>query len=173
MKGGRFFGGGRRLRTLRKPFCRSSLPSLEGVYVWISRVEGDAAREGLDRDRVKAEVECRLVAAGIPVLHQNKRGGAPATPCLGVQLHLRKADVIPACYFFSVEVFFIQTTSEDDPADRSLRMTWCKEAIGDVPTTPQGPDWSGVYAHIGSLVEAFISNYLSVNSRANPALLIN
>jgi hypothetical protein len=147
---------------------------MEGVYVWVSHIEADAARDGLDRDKVKAEVEWRLATAGIPVCYQQEEFGTLASPCLGVLLHLRKADVVPSFYIFSIEVFFVQAiASQDDPSTSTMQMTWCKEAIGDARKTPQGSDWSCVYNHISSLVDAFIHNYRRVNPQATPALLIN
>ncbi len=174
MKDDRFFGRGRRLRPLRKPLNRSSRSSLEGVYVWVSHVEEEAARDGLDRDRVRDEVEWRLATAGIPVCYQQEGFGTPATPCLGVLLHLRKADVIPSFYTFSVEVFFIQgISSQDHSSTPTMQMIWCKEAIGDARKSSQGSDWSCLYNHIGSLVDAFIQNYRMSNPQATPAQLIN
>jgi hypothetical protein len=171
----RFFTGGQGLRALSKPLRRSSPPAPDGIHVWVSHIDGEAVRDGLDGNRVKAEVEWRLAAAGIPVRHQQAGPGkTPAAPCLGVLLNLRQADVVPSCYIFSVEVFCVQTnSSDDDHSTRNLHMSWCQEAIGDARKTPQGPDWSSVYAQIGFLVEAFIASYLTANPQAKPALLIN
>ena len=174
MEDDRYYTGGQRLRAPRKPWRRSSPRSLEGVSVWVSRIEGEAARDGLDGDRVMAEVQWRLAAAGIPVFQHQEGGVHPVAPCLGVLLHLRKADVIPAFYTFSVEVFFVQAISaEGDPSTRTMQMTWCKETIGEVRRTSQGSDWSCVYDHIGALVDAFSVSYLRDNPRSKPSLLIN
>lgn len=175
MKSDRFFARGQRLRTLGKSICRSFRHAPEGVHVWISRIEGEAARDGLDRDRVKAEVEWRLAAAGIPVVHhQEQAGKAPVAPCLGVLLHLRQADVMPSYYVFSIEVFFVQAeTSKSDILPTNMHMTWCREAIGDVQKAGQEADWSAVFTRLGSLVEAFIAHYWMVNPQAKAPLLIN
>ena len=175
MKDDRFFAGGQPRRTFSKSIRRSSLHFMEGVHVWISRIEEEAARDGLDRERLKAEVEWRLASAGIPVVHHPEQPGkTPPAPCLGVLLHLRQADVMPSFYVFSIEVFFVQTiTSKDDSIQRNMNMTWCREALGDVQKSGQGADWSPVFTRLGSLVDAFIANYWMVDPQAKTSLLIN
>lgn len=174
MKDNPFFAGAGWLSALSKPRRRSPLPSVEGLSVWVSHIEGVAQQDGLNRDRVKAEVEWRLAKAGIPVSYQQSRSSVPAFPCLGVVLHLRRADVSPPFYTFSVEVFFVQSQpSEGHPDTRSMQMTWCKEAIGDVHVDSQGVDWSGVLGQVGCLVEAFTRDYQVVHPPVRRSFLIN
>ncbi|MDI6852895.1 MAG: hypothetical protein QME75_04730 [Deltaproteobacteria bacterium] len=173
MKDNRFSARDQRWRQLSN--CRrSSLHSLRGLHVWISGIEEEAAREGLDRERMKAEVEWRLAAAGIPVLHHQERAvKTPAVPCLGILIHLRQADVSPPFFIFSIEMFFIHTITSGEPFPQDMNMAWCQEAIGDVQKTSQGADWGSFYNCLGKLVDAFIADYLLVNHRAKASMLIN
>jgi hypothetical protein len=174
MKENRFSARDQRWRQLGKSGRRSSLHFLRGLHVWISGIDEEAARDGLDRDRVKAEVEWRLAAAGIPVLHHQERAGkAPAVPCLGVLLHLRQADVSPPYFIFSIEMFFVQAINSGEPFPQNMNMSWCQEAIGDVQKTAQGADWSSFFTCLGNLVDSFVTDYLLVNHRAKASLQIN
>jgi hypothetical protein len=174
VKDNRFSARDQRWRQLSKSGRRSSLHFLKGLHVWISGIEEEAAQDGLDRDRVKAEVEWRLAAAGIPVLHhQDRSGKAPAVPCLGVLIHLRQADVSPPYFIFSIEIFFVKTITSSDPFPKDMNMAWCQEAIGDVQKTAQGADWGSFYNCLGKLVDAFVADYLLINHRAKASLLIN
>jgi hypothetical protein len=169
-----FFAGGRWLSALRKPWRRAPVPAPEGLQVWVSHLEEEARQDGLDRNRLKAEVEWRLAMAGIPVFYQRAGSGVPTFPCLGVLLHLRKADVNPPFYTFSVEVFFVQShSSEEHPATRSMQMTWCQETIGDISVTSQGADWSGLLGQVGHMVEAFIRDYQAVHPPSRRSFMIN
>ncbi len=164
----------RRVSNWKRHRRRPLWASPEGIHVWVSCLEEDTAGLGLDRDWIKAEVEGRLAAAGIPVLPQPAGATVPAAPCLGVLLNLRKAGVLPSFYLFSIEVFFIQASfTEYCLSGSALQMTWCREAIGEAPETPQGPDWSGFFTQMGVLVEAFIRDYLTANPPAKAAYTIN
>lgn len=174
MRNGRFSLKNRRAKhwgSLSQPSTRS-FPA--GVYVWVSHLEAEAGGFGLDRDWLKAEVERWLAAAGIPVLYKPADPQAPGAPCLGVLINLRKTVGVPLSYLFSLEVFFIQVASiEEHPCSNTLRMTWCREAVGDVPETPQGPDWSRLVTQLGLLVEAFTRDYLAADYPTRAANLIN
>ncbi len=150
------------------------MPSLEGLHVWVSHLEEEARQDGLDQNRLKAEVEWRLAMAGIPVCHQKAGSRIPSLPCLGVLLNLRKAKVNPPFYTFSVEVFFVRSHfSEEQPPIHSMHMTWCREAIGDAKITSQGADWSGLLGQVGSMVDTFIRDYQAVHPFSRRSFLIN
>lgn len=169
-----FFAGGKWLSAVKKPWSRASLPSLEGLHVWVSLLEEEARQDGLDRNRLKAEVEWRLAMAGIPVCHRKAGSRVPPFPCLGVLLSLRKAYATPPFYTFSVEVFFVQShCSEEQPATHCMQMTWCQEAIGDAPVTSQGADWSGLLGQVSYMVDAFIRDYQAVHPPCRRSFLIN
>ncbi|MBW1990849.1 MAG: hypothetical protein JRI59_01720, partial [Deltaproteobacteria bacterium] len=161
VKDDRFFPGGQKAGASRTGWRLFASPVPDGVHVWVSHIDDEAAQDGLDILQLQAQVEWRLAAAGIPVRHQEESPDRPqAAPCLGVLLHLRRTAAAPSDYIFSVEVFFVRAIiQEDEPATRGLHLSWCQEALGSVPMTPQGPDWSAVFSHVHLLVEDFISSF--------------
>jgi hypothetical protein len=169
-----FFASGKGLGTFRKSWHRTLSPSRKGIQVWVSHIDEEAGQDGLDRDRVKAEVEWRLAMAGIPVFYEQSDPGVPACPCLGVILNVRKAEVSPPCYTFSVEVFFLQgPLPEEQPDHHHMQMTWCKETIGDTGVVSQGVDWSGLLAKVNQMVETFIRDYQAAHPPFRQPLMVN
>jgi hypothetical protein len=87
---------------------------------------------------------------------------------------LRKVDVAPPFYTFSVEVFFVRSHSSGEPTGaNSLKMTWCREAVGDMSVTSQGADWSGLLSQISHLVETFIRDYQAIYTASPRSFVIN
>jgi hypothetical protein len=134
-----------------------------GIHVWISQVDASLTADGLDRDRLWLEVQERLAQAGLPVLNQQSWQQTPVYPCLGVLIHADRAQVSPPFYVFSVEVFFVQKiTLAGSPSANAMRMTWCREAIGDARGDAPGFDWSVLYNTVGSLVGQFLQESLEL-----------
>lgn len=141
-----------------------TLSGFPGIYVWVSQVDGDIASDGLDRERLWVEVQKRLTWAGLPVPNQKSWQQTPLFPCLGVIVHADRAQVTPPFYVFSVELFFVQKiNSADTPAASSMRMVWCREAIGDARHKGAEFDWSNLYSTVSSLVDQFMQEYLGLS----------
>jgi hypothetical protein len=140
-----------------------TLTGFPGIYVWVSQVDPAIAADGLDRERLWFEVQKRLTWAGLPVPNQKSWQQTPLFPCLGVIIHADQAQVTPPFYVFSVELFFVQKiNSADTPAASSMRMVWCREAIGDARHKSAGFDWSNLYSTLSSLVDQFLQEYLGL-----------
>lgn len=169
-----FFAGGGWIGPRGQAWRRSAFSSQESLHVWVSPIEAEARQDGLDRQRLKAEVEWQLARAGLPVSHQPADSEVPVPPCLGVILHLRKADVTPPSYTYSIEVFFVQGHTPGEPAVAPhIDMTWCREAIGDIAVTSQGADWSGLCDQVSRMVDSFIRDYLARHPAFRRSFLVN
>jgi hypothetical protein len=144
-----------------------------GVHVWISQIDPALEADGLDRELLWSRVQKKLAQAGLPVPKQHNWQQIPQFPCLGVLLHADRAQVTPPFYVFSVEVFYVQKiTLAGVPSANAMRMTWCREAIGDARRDGRGFDWSVLYNIVSSLVTQFLSESLGVNFEA-PAEVCN
>jgi hypothetical protein len=140
-----------------------TLRGFSGINVWISQVDAALTADGLDRERLWLEVQKRLVRAGLPVPTQQSWQQAPVFPCLGVLIHADRAQVSPPFYVFSVEVFFVQKiTLAGSPSANAMRMTWCREAIGDARGDALGFDWSVLYNTVGPMVDQFLQESLGL-----------
>jgi hypothetical protein len=151
-----------------------TLTGFPGIYVWVSQVDAAIAADGLDRERLWFEVQKRLSWAGLPVPDQKNWQQTPLFPCLGVIVHADRAQVSPPFYVFSVELFFVQKiNSTDTPAASSMRMVWCREAIGDARHKSTEFDWSNLYSTVNSLVDQFLQEYLGLSVPESPAMVCN
>ena len=151
-----------------------TLKGFPGIHVWVSQVDATLTADGLDRERLWLEVQTRLVQSGLPVPNQQGWQQTPLFPCLGVLIHADRAQVSPPFYVFSVEVFFVQKiTLAGSPSANAMRMTWCREAIGDAHGDGTGFDWSVLYSTVGSLVDQFLQESLGLPVSDTPAQVCN
>lgn len=164
----------RQRRSEGKNLLPGTLTGFPDIHVWISQVDQDIVTDGLDREHLWFGIQKRLHWAGLPVSTQTDWQQTPLFPCLGVLVHADRAQVTPPFYIFSVEVFFVQNiNSGDTPTASSMRMTWCREAIGDVRYKSSGFDWSNLYSMVNSLVEQFLQESLGLSVPEAPALVCN
>jgi hypothetical protein len=151
-----------------------TLRGFPGINVWVSQMDATLTADGLDRENLWLEVQKRLVLAGLPVLNQQSWQQTPLFPCLGVLIHADRAQVSPPFYVFSVEVFFVQKiTLAGSPSANAMRMTWCREAIGDARWDDPGFDWSVLYKTVGSLVDQFLQESLGLPVTESSAQVCN
>jgi hypothetical protein len=151
-----------------------TLSGFPGIHVWVSQVDAALAADGVDRERLWLEVHQRLAQAGLPVPNQQSWQQTPLFPCLGVLIHADQAQVSPPFYVFSIEVFFVQKiTLAGSPSANAMRMTWCREAVGDAHGAAAGFDWSALYRTVGSLVDQFLRESLGLPVSETPALVCN
>ncbi len=141
-----------------------TLAELQGVHVWVSQVDAALTADGLDRERLWLEVHKQILGAGLPAPDRSWQQ-TPLFPCLGVLIHADQAQVTPPFYVFSVEVFYVQqNTMTGNPAANAMRMTWCREAIGDARHSLRGYDWSNLYSTVSFLVGQFLEEYLGAKA---------
>lgn len=146
-----------------------TLAEVQGLHVWISQVDPSLIADGLDRERLWEEVGRRLEKAGLPVPKHQPWQQTPRFPCLGVLVHADLAQVTPPFYVFSVEVFFVQKLLiRGTPPANSMRMAWCREAIGEVSSSPQGFDWTNLYNTVGTLIDQILVEYLDLKLPGSP-----
>jgi hypothetical protein len=151
-----------------------TMAGFPGIHVWVSQVDASLTADGLDRERLYLEVQKRVLRAGLPVPNNQGWQQTPLFPCLGVLVHADRAQVSPAFYVFSVEVFFVQKiTLTGTPAANAMRMKWCREAIGDVRDDARGFDWSNLYSTVGSLVDQFLEESLGLVVSEIPSRVCN
>jgi hypothetical protein len=151
-----------------------TLRGFPGIHAWVSQVDAALTADGLDRERLWLEVQDRLAQAGLPVPNQQSWQQTPLFPCLGVLIHADRAQVSPPFYVFSVEVFFVQKiTLAGGASANAMRMTWCREAIGDVHGDATGFDWSALYNTVGSLVDQFLEESLGLPVPESPSQVCN
>jgi hypothetical protein len=129
---------------------------MPGINVWVAPVEQEIAEPGLDLEQIRLEVERRLVCAGLPVIQHLGGDQAPKFPCLGVMFHFFQPQEEPYLYIFSIEMCFIQRiTLKGPPATEAMRMSWCREATGEITRNGQDLDWANLYHSLGFLVDSF------------------
>ncbi len=151
-----------------------TLGGFPGIHVWVSQVDASLTADGLDRERLWFEVHNRLAQTGLPVPNQQNWQQTPLFPCLGVLIHADRAQVAPPFYVFSVEVFFVQKiTLAGSPSANAMRMTWCREAIGDAHRDGKGFDWRALYNTVGSLVDQFLQESLGLPIPENTTQVCN
>jgi hypothetical protein len=151
-----------------------TMTGFPGIYVWVSQFDAAIEEDGLDRERLWFEVQKRLTWAGLPVPNQENWQQTPPFPCLGVIVHADRAQVTPPFYVFSVELFFVQKiNSADTPASSSMRLVWCREAIGDARHKSAEFDWSNLYSTVSSLVDQFLQEYLGLAIPEVSAMVCN
>jgi hypothetical protein len=164
----------RKKRGEAKRLIPATSGGFPGIHVWVSQVDAALDADGLDREHLWLNVQKRLAQAGLPVPNQQHWQQAPLFPCLGVLVHADRAQVSPPFYVFSVEVFFVQKiTLAGTPSANAMRMTWCREAIGDARGDDRGFDWSVLYGTVGSLVDQFLQESLGLTVPETPARVCN
>jgi hypothetical protein len=157
-----------------KRLIPETLRGFPGIHAWVSQVDAALTADGLDREHLWLEVQKRLALAGLPVPNQQSWQQTPLFPCLGVLIHADRAQVSPPFYVFSIEVFFVQKiTLAGNTSANAMRMTWCREAIGDARWDDPGFDWSVLYNTVGSLVNQFLQESLGLPVPENSTRVCN
>jgi hypothetical protein len=151
-----------------------TLASFPGIHVWVSQLDASVVADGLDREFLWSLVQKKLARAGLPVPNQRNWQQVPQFPCLGVLVHADRAQVSPPFYVFSIEVFYVQKiTLSGAPSANAMRMTWCREAIGDARREGRGFDWAVLYNTVASLVDQFLQESLGLSLSEKPARVCN
>lgn len=140
-------------------FTRHTLNGLEGVAVVVETVKSDAEADGLDMGDIQADVELKLVQAGIRVLHHDEWMKTPGHPWLYVSVNTMK---YLASYFFSIDVQLKQDVSlPRDPSILTSSATWEVGSIGFA--APQSfPE--KIRESVSVYVNQFIGDFLAANA---------
>lgn len=85
------------------PFSRSSLKDLQGVEVYVEKVNSDLERDGLTRDQIHTDVVLSLQKAGIEVFSVDESHRLPGAPYLRVTVDAIK-DRQTKLYSYSLDV---------------------------------------------------------------------
>ncbi len=173
MKKVRQIPAGWRLKAIQELRAPKGRGARLGLQVWISHLDAEVERQGLSRERLKAEVEIRLSLAGLPLCDSPPGGWWSGIPCLGVILHVQP-DPGAVAWPFSLELFYVENQAAGVGAPGpTLHLHWCREAIGEVLYPGCAADWSPVYDRLAHLLEEFIQDYRTLYPSTASACLVS
>jgi hypothetical protein len=139
-------------------YTRETLRGLPGVLVVIENIKDDAESAGLTVPDLQADVELKLVRAGIRVLAHEEWRNTPGRPWLYVSVNTIKH---LGSYFFSIDVQLKQDVSlPRQPSIVTSSATWEVGSIGYVQTENLPPK---IRDSVGGYLDNFISDYQTVN----------
>jgi hypothetical protein len=140
--------------------ARESLKGLTGFTVLVADV-GSKKTAGLEADKIKANVEAKLKAAGIKVLSADEAAKAPGNPHLAVNLDSITARDNTVSFELIVEVLQGCTLARDANMKVPACSTWSKGRVGransDIPAF--------ISQQISSEVDFFLKAYAEVNPK--------
>jgi alkanesulfonate monooxygenase SsuD/methylene tetrahydromethanopterin reductase-like flavin-dependent oxidoreductase (luciferase family) len=147
--------------ALDTPNERVTLAGLTGVHVVVNEMSAEAAREGLTRSSLQAEVESRLRRGGLRVLTAAEALTSVGRPTLELRVTLIPAGEVPQLYVYSVDLALRQQIrlTRDRSVD-SFAITWSEtRQVGVVGATRLAVVRDAVRAK----VEEFITAWQTVN----------
>jgi hypothetical protein len=142
---------------------RRSLRALQGVGVYIEKVDPVIEQAGLTRQQLHTDVELRLRKANIPIVPKEHER-IPGNPYLAVTLGTRLSP--PSRILYSVEVELYQMVSLETDGFKIRVPTWYERISGIVGH--DYPPISTIRDVIGNFVDKFVNAYLSVHPSINP-----
>lgn len=147
--------------ALDTPNERVTLAGLTGVHVVVNEMSAEAAREGLTRSSLQAEVESQLRRGGLRVLTAAEALTSVGRPTLELRVTLIPAGEVPQLYVYSVDLALRQQIrlTRDRSVD-SFAITWSEtRQVGVVGATRLAVVRDAVRAK----VEKFITAWQTVN----------
>lgn len=141
-----------------------SLRGLGGVMVIVERLHEDAAKIGLDRETLDAEVRGRLQKAGIQILSAEEREKSDRRPYLYINCNVMHLEQVGAASFsLDIEVHQRVTLANGDNAQA---LTWAKSYLG-----VQSEDRAAAQIRhvLGGYIDQFIADYQKANDAGRPA----
>lgn len=147
--------------ALDTPNERVTLAGLTGVHVVVNELSAEAAREGLTRSSLQAELESRLRQAGLRVLSANEALTSVGRPTLELRVNLIRSGEAPQIYIYSVDLALRQHIRlTRDRTVESYAITWSDTRhVGVVGATRL----SVVRDAARAKVEEFITAWQTVN----------
>jgi len=139
-------------------YTRETLRGLQGVAVVVETLKSDAEADGLNAGDLQADVESKLIEAGISVLPHEQWRQTAGHPWLYVSVNTIK---YLASYFFSIDVQLKQDVSlPRDPSILTSSATWELGSIGFA--VPQSfPD--KIRESVNTYISRFIADFSAVN----------
>lgn len=117
--------GGLPAPALDTPNERVTLSGLTGVHVVVNEMSAEAAREGLTRSSLQAELEDRLRQAGLRVLTATEALASVGRPTLELRVNLLPSGEAPQLYVYSVDLALRQHIRlTRDRTVESYAITW-------------------------------------------------
>lgn len=140
-----------------------SLQGLRGVMVIVERLHADAARIGLDRETLDAEVRARLQKAGITILSADERMADDRRPYLYINCNVMDLDQAGAVAF-SLDIEAHQRVTLEN-GEKAQALTWAKSYLG-----VQSHERAAAHIRhvLGGYVDQFIADYQRANGDTDP-----
>jgi len=145
-----------------------SLTGLGGIALMVMPTNPDAERNGLKREQIHADIEPKLIKAGIKVLTEREIE-KPGFPYLNVEAYAIK-DKKPDFYNYHIKVeMYKQNILNPEDAEENIGFAiydadkiWSSELTGTV----SGSDLKNkVQKQLDDAVEKFINAYLTANPK--------
>jgi hypothetical protein len=145
---------------------RASLKGLKGVFVLVEDMNPAEEQAGLKAADIKADVEQKLRAAGIPLLTQAEDNTAPGMPTLYVSVSVASSTTT-GLWPFSIDVNLEQQATLKRSPDTFVptAVTWHVGSIGAVDKS----DIRSLLDRVNQEISRFINAYLKVNPKPDSA----
>lgn len=147
------------LLALDTKASRESLKGLTGFAVIVEDV-GSKKTAGVEPDKIKANVEAKLKAAGIKVLSAADAAKAPGNPHLSVNLDSVTAKDNTVSFELTVAVLQGCTLARDASMKVPVCLTWSRGKVGRAN--------SGIPAFIDQQVASEVDTFLKAYAEVNP-----
>lgn len=135
------------------------LVGLKGVYVLIEPINPQAERLGLTKDQIKADVELRLLKAGVRVLTEEEQNATPGKPSLYVNIntHIEKnLPIIP----LSIRIDLNEVVTLDTGL-KTVGTIWHTGSVGVVGKK----SIRKIREAVNQDIDRFINDYLAANPK--------
>ena len=137
-----------------------TLDGLPGVFVTVDNLNPAAEAYGLASRKVRGDVALHLQQKGIHVFTIDQMRRSPGLPILKVTTNVHKSEA--GYYVYSIDLYLQQTVKlSRRPSIETYAVTWKTGTLGVV----SGDRLSTLKDMVQDSVDAFITDYLSVNPR--------
>ena len=139
---------------------QASLRGLGGVGVLVEKLAPEIEKEGLVRDKLQAEVELQLRAAGIKVLTKEALGKAPGEPVLYINVNVNTAKTEADIFPYSIDAVLLQkVTLVRGPELTTHAVTWSAGGVGSISKELVGQ----LRTSVEDIVDLFVRAYKAEN----------
>ncbi len=142
-------------------FTDKPLTGLNGVFVAVESIGGDAKKDGLDTDQVKIEVELRLRKAGITVFDKIASNGNESVATLDVVANTLKEENGLYAYSLNLDLLEIVHLIRSRKV-RAITTTWSTTEFGTVGTDNMA---TSLRQSIENQADKFANDYLAQNPK--------